>query len=76
MLVIGVALVGFLKSLDDKVGTAAWHTKPAWYPVANQDRMIDSHAEEAMAKEIGATTVMAPGRGSRRPLRVYHPQHE
>ncbi|MEX3812624.1 alpha/beta fold hydrolase [Paraburkholderia sp. BR13439] len=46
----------FAGALDDKVGTAAWHTKPSWYLVANQDRMIDPHAEEAMAKQIGATT--------------------
>ena len=43
-------------ALDDKVGTAAWHTKPSWYLVANQDRMIDPRAEEAMARQIGATT--------------------
>lgn len=46
----------FAGALDDKVDTAAWHTKPSWYLVANQDRMIDPRAEEAMAKQIGATT--------------------
>ncbi|RDK02629.1 alpha/beta fold hydrolase [Paraburkholderia lacunae] len=46
----------FAGALDDKVGTAAWHKKPSWYLVANEDRMIDPHAEEAMAKQIGATT--------------------
>ena len=46
----------FAGALDDKVGTAAWHTKPSWYLVANQYRMIDPRAEEAMARQIGATT--------------------
>ncbi|WP_087737676.1 alpha/beta fold hydrolase [Paraburkholderia piptadeniae] len=46
----------FAGALDDKVGTAAWHTKPSWYLVANHDRMIDPRAEDAMAKKIGATT--------------------
>lgn len=46
----------FAGALDDKVSTAAWHTKPSWYLVANQDRMIDPRAEDVMAKKIGATT--------------------
>ena len=47
----------FAGCLDDKVSIAAWHTKPSWFVVANQDRMIDPRAEEAMAREIGATTI-------------------
>ncbi|WP_322013462.1 alpha/beta hydrolase [Paraburkholderia sp. J12] len=46
----------FAGALDDKVSVAAWHTKPSWYVVADQDRMIDPHAEAAMAEAIGATT--------------------
>jgi hypothetical protein len=47
----------FAGSLDDKVDIAAWHMKPSWFVIANQDRMIDPRAEEAMAKQIGATTI-------------------
>ncbi|MDR3099879.1 MAG: alpha/beta hydrolase [Paraburkholderia sp.] len=42
--------------LDDKVSIAAWRTKPSWFVVADRDRMIDPRAEEAMARQIGATT--------------------
>jgi len=44
-------------ALDDKVETVAWRTKPSWFVVANRDRMIDPRAEEAMARQIGATTI-------------------
>jgi pimeloyl-ACP methyl ester carboxylesterase len=46
----------FAGCTDDKVTTAAWHTKPSWFVVAKQDRMIDPRAEAAMASQIGATT--------------------
>lgn len=47
----------FAGALDDKVSVAAWHAKPSWFVVANQDRMIDPQDEAAMAKQIGATTI-------------------
>lgn len=47
----------FAGALDEKVDTAAWHTKPSWFVVADHDRMIDPRAEEAMATQIGATTI-------------------
>lgn len=46
----------FAGCLDDKVSTAAWRTRPSWFVVADRDRMIDPRAEEAMARQIGATT--------------------
>ena len=42
------------------VTVAAWTTKPSWYIVAAQDRMIDPGAQRALAKKIGATTVELP----------------
>lgn len=47
----------FAGALDDKIGVAAWHTKPSWYVVADQDRMINPRSEAAMATKIGATTI-------------------
>ncbi len=38
----------------EKIGTAAWKTRPSWYVVAGQDRMIDPRLQRDMAKTIGA----------------------
>jgi pimeloyl-ACP methyl ester carboxylesterase len=40
-----------------KVTVAAWKSKPSWYIVANQDRMIDPNLERALAKKIKARTL-------------------
>jgi len=45
---------------DAKPTTAAWRTKPAWYVVATNDRMIDSNQEKSMAKQMKATTTELP----------------
>ena len=42
------------KAFEQKVTAAAWKTKPSWYIVSNQDRMIQPEQEAAMAKNIGA----------------------
>jgi pimeloyl-ACP methyl ester carboxylesterase len=34
---------------------AAWHTKPSWYLVTTEDRMIPPPAQHAMASRVGAT---------------------
>jgi pimeloyl-ACP methyl ester carboxylesterase len=39
---------------------AAWHSKPSWYIVASNDRMIDPGQEASMAKRIKATTTTLP----------------
>jgi pimeloyl-ACP methyl ester carboxylesterase len=44
---------------DTKVTTAAWHTKPSWYVVAGNDRMIPNQGK-SMAKQIKATTTILP----------------
>ena len=38
------------------VSDAAWRSKPSWYLVAGDDRMIPPPAQRAMAERIGATT--------------------
>ena len=48
------------KSLDEKVSTAAWRTKPSWFVVAQKDRMIQPDLERAMAKKIKANTTELP----------------
>ena len=44
-------------ALGGKVTTAAWKSKPSWYVVAKNDRMISPQFEEAMAKQIKAKSI-------------------
>lgn len=41
----------------EKIGKAAWKTKPSWYIVASEDRMIDPDLERQFAKTMKATTL-------------------
>ena len=58
-------------SFSEKPGTPAWRMLPSWYLVAEDDRMINPDAERAMAKRIGATTIVV--RGSSHAAMVSHP---
>lgn len=42
-------------AFDDKTTVAAWKTKPSWYVLATNDRMIHPDVQRAAAKRIGAT---------------------
>jgi pimeloyl-ACP methyl ester carboxylesterase len=48
-------------ALSGAVGTPAWKTKPSWYLVATDDKMIPPAAQRLMAKRAGSTVVEAPG---------------
>jgi len=39
---------------------AAWHSKPSWYIVSSNDRMIAPEHEASMAKQLKATTTTLP----------------
>jgi pimeloyl-ACP methyl ester carboxylesterase len=43
-------------NFEEKVAAAAWTSKPSWYIVAEEDRMIQPDAQRAFAKKIKATT--------------------
>jgi len=45
--------------LGDKVSAPAWTTKPSWY-IAVNDRMLPPEYEQAIAKQIHATTTTLP----------------
>ena len=47
-------------NFDEKLTAAAWSSKPSWYIVAANDRMIHPDAERALAKKIKATTTVLP----------------
>ncbi|WP_034590621.1 alpha/beta fold hydrolase [Hamadaea tsunoensis] len=50
-----------VEALAGTVTEPAWRTRPAWYLVSTQDRMIPPHAQRAMAARAGAVTVEAIG---------------
>ena len=39
-----------------KVTTAAWETKPSWYLITSNDRVVSPELQQAMAQNIKATT--------------------
>jgi pimeloyl-ACP methyl ester carboxylesterase len=47
-------------ALQEKVTTPAWRTKPSWYIVAANDRMINPDLERSLAKKMNATTTTLP----------------
>ena len=50
-----------LEALAGTITQPAWKTKPSWYLVATDDRMIPPPAQRQMSKRMGATVVETPG---------------
>jgi len=50
-----------IEALDDAISQPAWKTKPSWYLVATDDRMIPPDTQRLMAKRAGATLVEVRG---------------
>ena len=50
-----------LDALGGSITQAAWRTKPTWYLVATDDRMIPPPAQRTMSERTGATVVEAAG---------------
>jgi pimeloyl-ACP methyl ester carboxylesterase len=50
-----------LDALNGSVVEAAWKTKPSWYLVVTDDKMIPPDAQRFMAKRAGATVVETKG---------------
>jgi pimeloyl-ACP methyl ester carboxylesterase len=50
-----------LEALGGAVTQPGWRTKPSWYLVATDDRMIPPDAQRAMAKRARATVVETKG---------------
>lgn len=45
-------------NFEQTITAAAWTSKPSWYIVAAQDRMIHPDAQRALARRIGASTTV------------------
>jgi pimeloyl-ACP methyl ester carboxylesterase len=50
-----------VEALGGTISTPAWKSKPSWYLVAADDRMIPPPAQRLMAKRAGATVVEVAG---------------
>jgi pimeloyl-ACP methyl ester carboxylesterase len=50
-----------LDALQGAVSEPAWRTKPSWYLVSKDDKMIPPDAQRAMSKRAGATTTEIHG---------------
>ena len=45
-----------VKCIQEPVPTPTWRSKPSWYLIAEEDRMINPKTQHFMAKRMGATT--------------------
>jgi pimeloyl-ACP methyl ester carboxylesterase len=50
-----------VEALSGTIREAAWKTKPSWYLVATEDRMIPPPAQRFMSKRAGSTVVEVAG---------------
>jgi pimeloyl-ACP methyl ester carboxylesterase len=50
-----------VEALSGAVSEPAWKTKPSWYLVATEDKMIPPDAQRAMSRRAGATVVEVKG---------------
>ena len=48
-------------ALGGAVTDPAWRSKPSWYLIVTEDRMIPPSAQRAMSERAGATTAEVPG---------------
>jgi pimeloyl-ACP methyl ester carboxylesterase len=50
-----------VEALNGTVSEPAWRSRPSWYLVATEDRMIPPPAQRFMSERAGSTVVEAPG---------------
>jgi pimeloyl-ACP methyl ester carboxylesterase len=50
-----------VEALNGTISEPAWKTKPSWYLVATDDKMIPPPAQRAMSKRAGASVIEAKG---------------
>jgi pimeloyl-ACP methyl ester carboxylesterase len=47
-------------ALGTPIKNAAWHTKPTWFVIASNDRMISPEQQKASVKRMGAKAITVP----------------
>jgi pimeloyl-ACP methyl ester carboxylesterase len=50
-----------VEALNGKITSPAWKTKPSWYLVVTDDKMIPPPAQRFMSQRAGSTVVEVPG---------------
>ena len=50
-----------VEALGGTISEPAWKSKPSWYLIATQDRMIPPPAQHAMSKRAGSTVIEVEG---------------
>jgi pimeloyl-ACP methyl ester carboxylesterase len=50
-----------VNALGGTISEASWRSKPSWYLIAGDDRMIPPPVQRAMAERAGSTVTEAPG---------------
>jgi pimeloyl-ACP methyl ester carboxylesterase len=50
-----------VEALNGTISEAAWRTKPSWYLIASDDRMIPPPAQRFMSQRAGSTVVEVAG---------------
>jgi pimeloyl-ACP methyl ester carboxylesterase len=50
-----------VEALAGTISNPAWKTKPSWYLIATEDKMIPPAAQQAMSKRAGSTVVEVKG---------------
>ena len=50
-----------VEALNGTISEPAWRSKPSWYLIATDDRMIPPPAQHTMAQRTGATITEVPG---------------
>src|SRR6202011_5519423 len=50
-----------LEALNGKISEPAWKTKPSWYLIVTDDKMIPPDAQRSMSKRAGSTVVEVKG---------------
>jgi pimeloyl-ACP methyl ester carboxylesterase len=50
-----------VEALSGTISEPAWRTKPSWYLIATEDRMIPPPAQQSMSARAGSTVVEAAG---------------
>jgi len=50
-----------MEALSGTISEPAWKTKPSWYLVSTEDKMIPPDAQRAMSKRAGSTVVEVKG---------------
>jgi pimeloyl-ACP methyl ester carboxylesterase len=50
-----------VEALSGTISEPAWRSKPSWYLIATEDRMIPPPAQQSMSARAGSTVVEAAG---------------